>query len=499
MHWRDALACVGLGAPSSSTHPRVMSAAERILVSERGVAIIHAKRFRGANIRQQGKKTGLVTAIELDAVRGGAVRYVVEVDQKEVLVAPSDLRVTGEVDPDFELDEEGILDEKGSGKTRQYLCSWMATLMTSDESDVFGEGYTLSEVRGSELSGGYRVVRWEPTWERTTPNDEALAIWKARQATFAACEGGNTAAADVACEGGNTTPATRHGNSDAAAGATQPASPAVWASLIPQPSHAPAPAAPAAPAVPRVFLYGAVCTVWQPHLLLTLAIDVRSSAALCAFFSARDDCMRVLEQQPAWLYVCVNASEWGELFNGRSATGILDAHAGEPAKGARAFLHPSRRGTSKVAAFEGTAAFEGGAGAACEGGGTRDVASTHSIAFGVKVGAPSPSLAAQCRRPWAPALPFQVPAAAMLDGMEENLRVVMQPAPGSTPYLTGKSSARPNTPRLKVCVRLDGGSTGKTVLIARAAAAALQVCQNADKAQRGAPARPLGSPPRIVD
>ena len=54
-------------------------------------------------------------------------------------------------------------------------------------------------------------------------------------------------------------------------------------------------------------------------------------------------------------------------------------------------------------------------------------------------------------------------------------------------------------PRRKVCVRLDRGPLGKTALLARAATAALQVCQHADAAQRGAPARPLGFPPRIVD
>ena len=122
------------------------------------------------------------------------------------------------------------------------------------------------------------------------------------------------------------------------------------------------------------------------------------------------------------------------------------------------------------------------------------------LVLDVTVRAPSRSLAAQCRRPWATATPFQI-SSGMFSGEEESLRIHVHPSPGSAPYLTTPSSARPNTPRRKVCVRLEAlpASAGNTTLLERAAAAALQVCQDADHAQRGAVARRCDPSPLIVD
>lgn len=298
--------------------------ADRLLFSEREVVI-----RRGVHAGKYGNAKELV----LDALSSF---FVVELagTEHEVSVRPGDLEVTGKVELDFEL--EAIDDDDDA--SGMFLCRWMATLMSPDESSGYEEmDYTMCEVSGSDI-GRYRVVQWEPTWEATV-SEEALATWEARKVMLRRVE----EQAEPLCEASaSSTSATRPkrlaaareaggsceggGAGDHRSGHAPPivvdllstddeevshtafvppppalkkrrakcaiplADAAPLDNAIPPAAAAPlAAAAPAAPPPPTdrsslVPAFGAVCTVWRPHLLFAVAAEVHSTPALREFF-----------------------------------------------------------------------------------------------------------------------------------------------------------------------------------------------------------------------
>ena len=490
----------------------------RILVSERGVAVrygVHAG------------KCGLANALVLDET-GACVSVVVEDNEseEEFGVPPSALEVTGDLDPDFEL--QAIDDENGP----KFLCRWMATLMTEQESLFYEkEGYTWQVVHGSHAGshGGFRVVEWEPTWEVVQPSPDALAAWRQRKRVLAKAARTPTPAEApkrprvdedtvrtvekpmAAAETASRSPreelrslralraklkrpelkndelkvllAASHDDVDAAVAVFEQQQ---IAHEIARPSAAPPPspsaAAPASLAAIDVTAgsmaaYGAICTNFKPHLVFALATEVRSSPSLKAIFGGHAGCARAIDEQPRFLWLSVMSDKMHVLLAGRPTDATVDAYPGA----AIDCIHPSRRGSSKVAAFEGTATLTTSwlpsNAAAYE----RFIRSgVEPLLLKVQMQAPSAELAARCRRTWAPSLPYKVDAPPVGMG-----NITLEITHGhAQPYLTNASSARPNTPRCKIVVRLVDG-TGPQSMLARAGQAALQVCDTADQMQNG--------------
>ena len=92
----------------------------------------------------------------------------------------------------------------------------------------------------------------------------------------------------------------------------------------------------------------------------------------------------------------------------------------------------------------------------------------------MSIGKPSADVAELCRRPYASTLPYKIESP--LEGVAT---MTLEIKATDRPYLTSSSSARPNTPRCKISVRLVERA-GKHSLLARATEAALDVCKRAD-------------------
>ena len=465
-----------------------MAEPRHILVSERGVTLC-----RGTH----SGATGLANAIVYN--QEGVVEYKVELTAgcdaavigAEVNFPAADLRVTGAVDPDFEL--ECIDDEKGGGR---YLCRWMATLMSPKESAKYeGERYTMNAVPDSSI-GRYRVVEWEPTWEKVQPSKEALDVWCARKAalsqeqattplkrscdeleedtttvakedaqvaTSAAMAAAAMAAAVATTTKAQSQVATTPTKTTEAKAALPAASPATAAGVAPIATASPSTTA-------SIAVYGAVCTVWQPHMLWAFDIDAASSPAR-SIFASSSGCMQVLLERPSFVWLSVNSGAMDRLSRGMLVDGLLDAYPGEAIDS----IHPSRRGTSKVVAFGGTATLANTVGSQTGSGGVPP-----GFTVSLDLVAPSSELSAKCRRQWAPHLPYQVPP---FEG-QASFRLLITPS--GQPYLTRSNSARPNTPRCKVSVSLVLRQNSQyEPMLAQAAKAALEVCSQADQMQMG--------------
>jgi len=348
----------------------------------------------------------------------------------------------------------------------------MATLMSRTESDFFEEnGYTLHEVPHAGFCGGYRVIQWEPTWEEFTPSEEALATWHRRKSAFQqgkkrarGVEGGGGASSSSdhaidldAIEDDAVSPTFKELQAEAQVQArTQQQSP---------PQHLQSITVAHTGDASRQ-VYGAVCSVFKPHLVFAIAGDIRDSLPLQGLFAGHEGCASAIKQRRSFLWLSVMSDQMDSFMCGQSTEGTVDAYPGE----AEASIHPSRRGTTKAMAFEGEAVLSGTGGDCGLG-----VLSTLTLALQIR--GPSSALSEQCRRPSTPAIPYKVEVP--LRG-EVSFRIEVTQA--KQPYLTNPSSARPNTPRCKVLVRLLD-VVGQHSLLARAHVAALDVCTRADHAQ----------------
>ena len=465
-----------------------------MLVSERGVTI------RRRSSHSHAGAHGVANALVLgdDQSQSRSLKVAVELDGGEVVhVEPADLCVTGAIDPEFELE---AIDDQASGR---YLCRWMATLMSEDESQEYEMGgYTLSVVSDTWIQGRYRVIEWEPTWETVKPSKEALDAWRVRKAALrrganaqdsrdthstaadqpqaartnrkkrsrfegveATVEARAVEAATAAADGGMAAEVPADAVlliDDGLEGATDESDDDEIASAF-RPS--------AAPMTGAMAVYGAVCTVWKPHLLLAIEADA-AATPVRKLFESNAACERVLGQQRSFLWLSLMSGEVAKLLRGETVGGLVDAYPGT----AMDCIHPSRRGTSKVVAFEGAADL----GEPSMSDASSSGSEAPSFTLDARIHAPSDGLSVRCKRPWAPHLPHRLPPAACV-GLA-SLRLLVSRA--SRPYLTGANSARPNTPRCQVAISLMGDADSRAQL-GRAAKAALAVCRQADAMQTG--------------
>ena len=220
--------------------------------------------------------------------------------------------------------------------------------------------------------------------------------------------------------------------------------------------------------------YGAVCTVWQPHLVLAIDGDVRESPHLQHLFGGRSGQCAASLGQPRFLWLSVMHDHMDHFLSGGRADGVVDAYPGS----ANDCIHPSRQLTSKVMAFEGKVRLSGGDGGGdASGGGGGGGGASPTIFIDLQMHAPSAELSEQCRRSSTPRLPYKVETPFVGQAI-----VCIEVTQARKPYLTHPSSARPGTPRCKVHVRLLEGQ-GRQSLFARAYKAALDVCALADSEQ----------------